>query len=89
MKLVLISLLTALAAASPIAIGAPAPDALDARQLSSTSNELETGSSEACPRTIFIFGRASGEIGNMVLTSPLSVLPAPNPPLRASQPDPQ
>jgi cutinase len=76
MKLVLISLLAALAAASPIAIGAPAPGALDARQLSSTSNELETGSSAACPRTIFIFGRASGEIGNMGLSAGPSVADA-------------
>jgi hypothetical protein len=66
----ILSILTAFAAASPIAI--PAPDtvavALDARQLlDSVRNELESGSSSACPRVIFIFARASGETGNMVI----------------------
>lgn len=39
---------------------------LVARQSSSTKTELETGSSSACPRVIFIFARASTETGNMV-----------------------
>ena len=66
MKFILISLLTVLAAASPISIATPEAEAIEARQLSSTSNELETGNSAACPRAIFIFARASGEVGNMV-----------------------
>lgn len=64
------ALLIALSVASPIAV--PAPEAeveLEARQLSSTRNDLERGSSSACPKAIFIFARASGEIGNMVLST--------------------
>jgi cutinase len=37
----------------------------DTRQLSTTRNELESGSSASCPQVIFIFARASAEIGNM------------------------
>jgi cutinase len=74
----IISFLAAITAASPIAI--PAPDtvavALEARQLlDSVRNELESGSSSACPRAIFIFARASGETGNMV--SPIILFLAP------------
>ncbi|KAI8801447.1 carbohydrate esterase family 5 protein [Cladochytrium replicatum] len=39
--------------------------ALAKRQLSTTRNELETGSTSLCPGVIFIFARASGEVGNM------------------------
>ena len=38
----------------------------EVRQLSTVRNELERGSSSQCPRVIFIFARASTEIGNMV-----------------------
>lgn len=65
----ILSLLAALSVASPIAVPVPEPEAevhtLETRQ-SSTRNELESGSSSACPRAIFIFARASGEPGNMV-----------------------
>jgi cutinase len=48
----------------------PVEDAVlvEARQLSSTSNDLENGSSANCPRVIFIFARGSTEPGNMVRT---------------------
>lgn len=49
-----------LAAANPVA-----------RQLSSTRNDLERGSSSDCPSVIFIFARASTEPGNMVSTNPV------------------
>lgn len=41
---------------------------VETRQVSSTRNELESGSSSSCPSVIFIFARASGEGGNMVRT---------------------
>jgi cutinase len=68
---VVLSLLLALVSSTPIAVTTPdvpaiAVPELELRQLSSTSNELESGSSAACPKTIFIWARASGEIGNMV-----------------------
>ena len=44
----------------------PAAPAVETRQLSSTRNDLETGSSSNCPRVIFIYARGSTEIGNMV-----------------------
>ncbi|OSS47516.1 hypothetical protein B5807_07458 [Epicoccum nigrum] len=67
---VVLSLLLALVSSTPIAVTTPdvpaiAVPELELRQLSSTSNELESGSSAACPKTIFIWARASGEIGNM------------------------
>jgi cutinase len=58
----------ALPAAAPVELDNDAR--LAARQLSSTSNDLENGSSSNCPRVIFIFARASGEPGNMVCLSP-------------------
>lgn len=48
------------------------PAEIEARQLSSTRNDLENGSSANCPRVIFIFARASSEPGNMVRTRLLS-----------------
>lgn len=77
--LAVFSLILAFATASPIAVAetksARAPESeLAARQLASSS-ELENGSSSACPRTIFIWARASGEAGNMVRTCNPSPLP--------------
>ncbi|KAI9147611.1 cutinase [Paramyrothecium foliicola] len=45
------------------------PREVAARQLSSTRNELETGSSARCPKVILIFARATGEVGNMGSTA--------------------
>lgn len=80
MKFLAISLFTALAAASPIAapmpvaVTEPEPAALQVRQSTTTRNELETGSSSACPKAILIFARGSTEVGNMGATtgSPLA-----------------
>jgi len=47
----------------------PAAPAVETRQLSSTRNDLETGSSSNCPRVIFIYARGSTEIGNMGSTA--------------------
>ncbi|KAM0505311.1 hypothetical protein ACHAP6_001013 [Verticillium nonalfalfae] len=58
----LLSLFTALASALPVSD--EQPRALEARQFSSR-NDLERGSSAACPRVIFIYARATGEPGNM------------------------
>lgn len=58
--------LIALVSASPVVITGEKPSELEARQLSSTRNDLTSGNSAACPSVIFIFARASGEIGNMV-----------------------
>ncbi|KAM6476804.1 cutinase-like protein [Trichoderma sp. SZMC 28011] len=55
----------ALAFAVPIQHATEGVASLAQRQLSITRNELESGSSYACPRVIFIFARASTEIGNM------------------------
>ncbi len=61
-------LVAALPAAAPIENVAEIAE-IEARQLSSTRNELESGSSSNCPKVIFIFARASTEIGNMVCLS--------------------
>lgn len=70
MKFFAFSMITALAAASPISPAAEfSENALKARQLGlgqSTRNELEDGNAGACPKAIFIFARASTETGNMV-----------------------
>lgn len=70
MKLLALSIITTLAAASPISSAAEfSENALNARQFGldqSTRNELEEGNAGACPKTIFIFARASTETGNMV-----------------------
>ncbi|KAF1843498.1 carbohydrate esterase family 5 protein [Cucurbitaria berberidis CBS 394.84] len=75
MKFLAISVLAALAAASPIAVPEPVNDLevreIDARQLNAgTRNELETGTAP-CPKAILIFARGSTETGNMgTLTGP-------------------
>ncbi|KAI8931309.1 hypothetical protein NX059_011651 [Plenodomus lindquistii] len=87
MKLLVISLLTTLAVASPIAapvafaieepeaVAVAVPEtALEVRQSTIIRNELETGSSAACPRAILIFARGSTEGGNMVSTTKVSGL---------------
>lgn len=72
--LAIISLCAALVAAAPIdgpievAVDPSVAD-LEVRQAGLTRNELETGSSSACPRVIFVFARASTELGNMVRSS--------------------
>jgi cutinase len=91
--------LTLLSAAGLVAaLPAPPPAAeldntaqIEARQLSSTRNDLENGNAANCPSVILIFARASGEPGNMVCRSPC-LLPTPysrhhhhNPPYK---PDP-
>lgn len=60
------------AAAASLVAALPAPvheaeviHTLQARQ-SSTRNDLESGNSNNCPEAIFIFARASTEVGNMV-----------------------
>ncbi|RBQ82935.1 hypothetical protein VDGD_09278 [Verticillium dahliae] len=58
----LFSLFKALASALPVSD--EQPHALEARQ-SVNRNDLERGSSTACPRVIFIYARATGEPGNM------------------------
>lgn len=72
--LAIISLCAALVAAVPIespvevAVDASVAD-LEVRQTGLTRDELQSGSSSACPRVIFIFARASTELGNMVRPS--------------------
>ncbi|KAH7379582.1 carbohydrate esterase family 5 protein [Pyrenochaeta sp. MPI-SDFR-AT-0127] len=65
MKFITLSLLTALAAASPIVIDG-LENTVEARQFrsASTRNDLESGTAP-CPQAIFIFARASTERGNM------------------------
>ncbi|KAG6361933.1 hypothetical protein INS49_010162 [Diaporthe citri] len=68
--LAIISLCAALVAAAPVeapievAVDAGVAD-LEVRQTGLTRDELQSGSSSACPRVIFIFARASTELGNM------------------------
>ncbi|KAK2762444.1 cutinase [Colletotrichum kahawae] len=61
-----LSLAITLAAAAPVEVETGV--ALETRQ-SSTRNELETGSSSACPKVIYIFARASTEPGNMGISA--------------------
>ncbi|KAI8165693.1 Cutinase 1 [Colletotrichum sp. SAR 10_70] len=61
-----LSLAITLAAAAPVEVETGV--ALQTRQ-SSTRNELETGSSSACPKVIYIFARASTEPGNMGISA--------------------
>lgn len=61
------SIATALLAATASALPA-AQDAalLEARQISSTRNDLKNGNSGSCPGVIFVYARGSTELGNMV-----------------------
>lgn len=63
----------ALAASSAMA----APPSLDSRQFgSSTRTDLEDGNASACPGSILIFARATGESGNIVsYPTPICVEP--------------
>ncbi|KAI4693109.1 uncharacterized protein J4E88_001480 [Alternaria novae-zelandiae] len=69
MKYFTLSMMTALAAASPISSAAQfSENEIQARQFgfgTTTRNELEDGRAGACPEAIFIFARASTESGNM------------------------
>ncbi|KAK3303663.1 carbohydrate esterase family 5 protein [Chaetomium strumarium] len=67
MKLLQLLAAAGLAAALPTApVEAEAIAELQARQiLSSTRNDLESGSSSNCPKVILIFARGSTEVGNM------------------------
>jgi hypothetical protein len=73
MKFFAATLLATLATASPVALAEPNNnelEALVARQLTGGSkNELETGSSSACPKAILVFARGSTETGNLVSTA--------------------
>ena len=63
----IISICAALVAAAPVEVVVEAGVAdIEVRQAGLTRNELESGSSSACPRVIFIYARASTEVGNMV-----------------------
>ncbi|KAF5517428.1 Cutinase 1 [Colletotrichum aenigma] len=62
----IVSLAITLAVAAPVEVETGV--ALETRQ-SSTRNELETGSSSACPKVIYIFARASTEPGNMGISA--------------------
>ncbi|TDZ13928.1 Cutinase [Colletotrichum spinosum] len=63
----LLSLAITLAAAAPVDVAVESA-VLEARQ-SSIRNELEQGSSSACPKVIYIFARASTEPGNMGISA--------------------
>ncbi|KXX83040.1 Cutinase [Madurella mycetomatis] len=63
----LLQLLSAAGLAAALPTSQPAE--IEARQLSSTRNDLENGSSANCPRVIFIFARASTEPGNMGISA--------------------
>ncbi|KAH8729073.1 cutinase-domain-containing protein [Phaeosphaeriaceae sp. PMI808] len=73
-SLAILSVFVAVSISSPIALPVPEADivTLEARQ-SSTRNELTSGSSSTCPKAIFIFARATGEAGNMGLSTGPSV----------------
>lgn len=60
------SLVLALVAALGSALPVDQAAELEARQGSTTRNDLENGSSSNCPQAILIFARGSTEPGNMV-----------------------
>ncbi|KAL1881336.1 hypothetical protein Daus18300_001189 [Diaporthe australafricana] len=62
----ILSLCATLIAAVPVEIAVEVGDAgVEIRQAGLTRDELQSGSSSACPRVIFVFARASTELGNM------------------------
>ncbi|OHE95084.1 cutinase [Colletotrichum orchidophilum] len=65
----ILSLAVTLAAAAPVEVVDTSVADLQVRQTGTTSNELESGSSSACPKVIFIFARASTEPGNMGISA--------------------
>ncbi|KAL5119922.1 hypothetical protein ACEQ8H_002284 [Pleosporales sp. CAS-2024a] len=69
MKFLATSLLASLAIAAPLAVPQASSDAemetLAARQLRTSKNELEQGSSSSCPKVIFVFARGTTEQGNL------------------------
>ncbi|KAG7046442.1 cutinase [Colletotrichum abscissum] len=65
----ILSLAVTLAAAAPVEVVDTGVADLQVRQTGATSNELESGSSSACPKVIFIFARASTEPGNMGISA--------------------
>lgn len=70
MKYFTLSLLAALTAASPIAVPEPSGAELESlveRQIfGGSDDELERGSSSACPKAILVFARGSTETGTLV-----------------------
>ncbi|CAI4220097.1 unnamed protein product [Parascedosporium putredinis] len=67
----ILSLAAAVVYAAPAADPAPVELAseLEARQLSSTRNDLQNGNSANCPKVILIYARGSTEVGNMGSTA--------------------
>jgi cutinase len=59
-----LSVLAGFAAAAPTQVTQVIE--VESRQLSTISNDLESGSSSNCPDAILIFARGSTELGNMV-----------------------
>jgi cutinase len=67
----ILSLMAGVASALPTTAGVSGEADIEARQftISSTRNDLEEGSSSSCPKAIFIFARATGETGNMGMST--------------------
>jgi cutinase len=67
----ILSLMAGVAVALPAAVAVPEDADIMVRQFSgsSTRDDLERGSSSNCPKAIFIFARATGETGNMGMST--------------------